>query len=104
MVPLSEATLARIRAIFPPEQQAYVIKLIEEQCADNLPFQENTTPQRSERIRHAVLKLSEGNLDKLTDALAIAQRDWRDALVWAGFGNTLEAHNEWFPAPRDPPD
>lgn len=102
MVPLTEATLARIRALFPPGQQAHVARVLEEQCADNLAFQQHTTPERAERIRHAVLKLSEGNLDKFTRSVAIANRDWRDALVWAGFGNNLEAHKQWFPEPHKP--
>lgn len=102
MLPLTEATHARIRALFPPEQQSHVIHRLEEQCGNNLPMRANATPESAERIRHAVLKLSEGNLDKFENSLAIANRDWRDALVWAGFGNNLEAHKQWFPDPRKP--
>jgi len=37
------------------------------------------------RVRIAVLKLSEGKLDKLERAVAHAKRDYRDVLAWAEY-------------------
>jgi hypothetical protein len=41
------------------------------------------------------LKLSEGNLDKLNRAVALAKTDWRDLLMAAGFGEDIKAHLAW---------
>ena len=51
-----------------------------------------------DRIRFAVLKLSAGNLTTLQQEVDGANRDWRDTLVAAGFGESLTAHKNWFPA------
>jgi len=50
-----------------------------------------------ERIRFAVLKLSEGNIEKLVQGIELAQTDWRDLLMMAGFGEDVEAHDKWKP-------
>jgi hypothetical protein len=42
-----------------------------------------------------VLKISNGDQDKLLEAVLLAKRDWRDVLVWAGFANDLDAHAQW---------
>ena len=34
-------------------------------------------------------------MDKLYDAIALAQTDWRDLLVAAGFGDDVQAHKDW---------
>ena len=39
--------------------------------------------------------LSEGRVDKLYDAIALAQTDWRDLLVSAGFAEDIQAHKDW---------
>src|ERR1700756_3483087 len=36
-----------------------------------------------ERVQLAVLKLSEGNEEKLREFVAVAKRDYRDVLFWA---------------------
>ena len=36
-----------------------------------------------ERVQLAILKLSEGNEEKLREFLAVAKRDYRDVLFWA---------------------
>ncbi len=48
-----------------------------------------------ERVRFAPLKISQGSLVTLQKAVDLAKRDWRDELMWAGFGETLTAHAEW---------
>lgn len=50
-----------------------------------------------ERIQFAAVKVSEGCLDRLADAIHLATVDWRDLLVSAGFANDPDAHLKWFP-------
>jgi hypothetical protein len=48
----------------------------------------------SRAYRFAVLRLSNGDLTKLRGLGHHGNVDWRDVLVWAGFGNSLTAHGE----------
>ena len=98
MPPLTVETDRRIVLLFPPEQWEIVRSLLVEECGNNLPFCENSTDLAMDRCRFAVLKLSNGNLDKLRSALLLAKQDWRDLLVAAGFAERLEAHRSWLPA------
>jgi len=50
-----------------------------------------------ERFRFAALKLSRGRMDKLADAVRLANKDWRDLLVAAGFADSVDAHKDWKP-------
>lgn len=38
----------------------------------------------------AVVLLTKGKIERLEDSARIAERDWRDALVWSGLG-----HADW---------
>ena len=96
MVDISDVVGDRIRALFSPEDYERVAALLREECGDNLPFCD--APDRGpliERIRCAVLKLSEGNYAELGEAVSLAQIDWRDALVSAGFGDHELVHLAW---------
>jgi hypothetical protein len=95
MTPLSPLTRTLVEKIFPQDQQAQVVSLLEEQCGQNLPFCENSTPESLQRLRLAALKISGGDMEKLHKAVSLAKIDWRDLLMWAEFGNDLEAHNKW---------
>ena len=97
MAPLSQATWEKVRAIFPPTQHAAVAEILQNQCGNNLPFLEKETPEGLERFRFAALKLSEGSMRKLQEAVKMANSDWRDLLVAAGFANSVEAHKGWKP-------
>jgi hypothetical protein len=94
---LSNEVKFRITRLFPPEQQEKVRQLLHNDCGNNLPFQKSVDASGLDRVRFAVLKLSDGNMDKLEEAIRIANQDWRDALVWAGFGDDVYAHEEWLP-------
>ena len=95
---LSENTLRLVQHIFPSEHHAAVISALEARCGSGLPLWVSSTPEGLERIRFAVLKLSYGSLSEFECAIAIANIDWRDVLVAAGFGNNLLAHINWFNA------
>ena len=42
--------------------------------------------QSLERIQAAVVLLTHGEMERLEESVRIAERDWRDALVWSGLG------------------
>lgn len=94
MTPLSPRTVKLVEKIFPRQVEEISIVLME-QCGQNLPFCENGTPESLERLRFAVLKISEGQLEIFNKAIAIAKQDWRDLLMWAGLGHDVKAHEAW---------
>lgn len=71
--------------------------LLENECGSNLPFLEKYGPKELERFRFAALKLSAGQLDRLSEAFRLANHDWRDLLVAAGFADDIHAHEKWMP-------
>lgn len=95
MVPLSSSTRLRLDALFAEPDRQKAAALIAERCAEKLPLVQNTTPESLERLRFAVLKLSSGDLGKLEAALKLAEQDWRDLLVAAGFADDAMAHRSW---------
>ena len=82
-VKLTPLVITKIRQLFPPLQQEQAIRLLETECARNLPFSEHDSPQDLERIRLAVLKLSAGDLAELRRNVELARVDWRDAILLA---------------------
>ena len=50
--------------------------------------------QGETRIPYAVIKIANGDADVLAEATQHAERDWRDTLMWADFGEP-EAHLAW---------
>ena len=95
MASLTEATWEKIRAIFPSTQHDEVAELLESQCGNNLPFLGKESPEGLERFRFAALKLSGGRMDKLNEAVRLANTDWRDLLVAADFADSADAHKKW---------
>jgi hypothetical protein len=96
MVPLSAATRLRLVALFGPPDLDVAASLLETACGDNLLLLGGiATPESLERIRFAALKASNGNMDRLREAIQLAQLDWRDLLVGAGFCDELESHLAW---------
>ncbi len=51
-----------------------------------------------ERCHFAALRLSNGNLEALVEAIELAQTDYRDLLMAADFGKDVLAHLNWLPA------
>lgn len=97
-MPLSPPTKQRLAALFRPSEQEPAAVLLVERCGSNLPFFEAATPERLERVRFAVLKLSQGDLEHMREYVQLAETDWRDLLVDAGFADDPEAHLRWWPA------
>ena len=65
-----------------------------------MPFSQDDDMYQLERVRFAALKLCEGSLAGLESAVELANIDWRDLLMGAGFGEDVNAHKQWFPAPN----
>jgi hypothetical protein len=95
--PLTKEVKFRISLLFQPNEIDSASELLANECGNNLPFCSKTTPAGLNRVRIAALKLSEGKLAKLREAVDLAKSDWRDLLVAAGFANDLHAHEEWLP-------
>ena len=93
--PLTERTLRIVERLFDADDVGGAQRMLIEECGTNLPFCETQDAAGLERIRFAVLMLSDGDLDKLRTAIDRASSDWRDVLVAAGFGYSLTAHDEW---------
>ncbi|MGZ5104209.1 MAG: hypothetical protein ACXWHB_07550 [Usitatibacter sp.] len=103
MIPLSTGTVSRVRALFPRHEHDVVARMLVERCGDNLPLVLPTFVALTERIRFAVLKLSDGDLTQLERHVHAAGRDWRDVLLAAGFGVDVGAHLQWQPQSREEP-
>jgi hypothetical protein len=96
-IALSQGTIQRLEKLFGFPDRAAVANLLVEECGSNLALSASSTPEDLERIRFAVLKLSDGDVTKLLEAIELAQIDWRDLLVAAGFADDLRAHSVWWP-------
>jgi len=98
VVELSPLTRQHVAALFAPADVAAAEELLHSECAENLPLPPGRpTPVGLERVRFAALRLSEGSLSRLIDAIALAQTDWRDLLVAADFADDAYAHLDWRP-------
>lgn len=84
MLPLSPNTAKAVEKLFAPEQRQEVVRLLTEECADNLPNCKDEDEYALEDLRFQVLKLSGGNIDKLHHAIRMANEDWRDVIHSAG--------------------
>ena len=102
MVPLSPATVDRIRALFAEHEVAQAERMLSEGCAESLPLWSDSSPSGLERVRFAAIRLSGGDLSRLTEGIRLAHVDWRDLLVSAGFAEDVGAHKSWTPRRFEP--
>ena len=47
-----------------------------------------------DRLRFAMIKMSQGNMAKLDMAIEVAQKDYRDLLLWTGF-ESIGSAEKW---------
>jgi hypothetical protein len=80
---------------FRADDKEAVIKLLAEQCGNNLPFLKEYEIQELDRIRFAAVKVSNGNIVMLEAAVHLAKADWRDLLIAADFAADTDSHNNW---------
>jgi len=92
---ISAGTKARIDRLFVPAERAAVATLLSEQCSTSLPGTCGWPSEAIERIQFAALKVSGGSLSELVRAVQLANIDWRDVLVAAGFAHDTQVHKSW---------
>ena len=73
-----EEVLASVRASFPKESRARALELLD-------TYGVAAHERERERVQLAILKLSEGNEEKLRQHVNVAKRDYRDVLFWAEY-------------------
>ena len=71
-----EEVVAAVRRTFPESAHARVLELLDAYGVESYE-------RERERVQLAILKLSEGNEEKLGELVAVAKRDYRDVLFWA---------------------
>ena len=96
---LSPKTVKHLDSLFQSASRDVAADLLINQCGNNLPLLKDKDEFQLERVRFAALKVSGGDLEKLRSAVKLAQRDWRDLLMAAGFGD-VNAHKSWEPSPK----
>ncbi len=102
MIELTPLTRTHIATLFRAADVNDAERLVAHECADNLPLNsDGATPAGLERIRFAAIRVSGGSLDRLRDAVGLAQTDWRDLLVAADFALHVDAHERWQPRRLD---
>ena len=91
---LRETSLIRIKVqeLFLPGHWRTALGLV---GAIKFPLIEALNEVDIERIESAVLRISQGSIEKLQSAIDLAELDWRDVLVAAEFANDLSAHKAW---------
>jgi hypothetical protein len=70
--------VAAVRKTFPESDWARVVELLDGYGVESYE-------RERERVQLAILKLSEGNEEKLREFFAVAKRDYRDVLFWAEY-------------------
>jgi hypothetical protein len=73
-----DEVVAVVRKIFPESLHTRVLELLD-------TFGVESFERERERVQLAILKLSEGNEEKLREFIAVAKRDYRDVLFWAEY-------------------
>jgi hypothetical protein len=84
---VAQGTEQRFDALFTAEQRVLVRNLLLEACGHNLPFLRKIDSVKMDRFRFGALQVGAGDWEKLHAAAQLAQKDWRDLLVAAGFAN-----------------
>jgi len=92
---MTARTVRLVDQYFGADERDLVVSELVDRCGNNLPGYESSDPTGLERVRFAVLKLSEGDLDKFDSALKMANTDWRDVLMCADFAYDVHAHEAW---------
>jgi hypothetical protein len=94
---LSARTLAIAQSLFSEKDLKIVESLLLEGCTNKLPGCDDWSQENLERVWISVLKLSNGNVNKLLNAIELANTDYRDLFMSAGFGYDSQAHRLWHP-------
>jgi hypothetical protein len=80
-----------VARLFPVDQRPAVSALLER-------YGTLAHEKEADRVRVAALKLSQGSLDKLTELIDHATRDYRDILAWAEYPGEMRQATWRLPA------
>src|SRR5439155_10457329 len=75
---IRDEVVSVVQKTFPESAHARVLELLDTYGVESYE-------QERERVQLAILKLSEGNEEKLREFVAVAKRDYRDALFSAEY-------------------
>src|SRR5437867_9596757 len=73
-----DEVVAVVQKSFPETSYSRVLELLDTYGVESYE-------RERERVQLAILKLSEGNEEKLREFVAVAKRDYRDVLFWAEY-------------------
>src|SRR2546423_14078701 len=71
-----DEVVAVVQKTFPEDAHSRLLELLDTYGVESYE-------RERERVQLAILKLSDGNEEKLREFVAVAKRDYRDALFWA---------------------
>jgi hypothetical protein len=95
-IALSERTQKLIAKLFSRSDGVVISDLLYRAVSSNIPCFENANSEDMERIRFAILKLTKQAPLNLAVGIHLAQTDWRDLLMSAGFGHDASEHISWY--------
>jgi len=78
MKPTRDLVLTKIKHSFPNHDPAEIVAILDQYGVD-------AYENERERVQLAVLKLSDGNMDRLKDLMGVAKGDYRDVLAGAEY-------------------
>ena len=93
-LPITVLTRRVLHAVFPHDLWSGVEDTLITNCGPAQVSSPDFDAGAMERIWLAALKKSNGSIPAFRNAVLLAQTDWRDLLMSAGFGS-LTAHLEW---------
>jgi hypothetical protein len=93
---LSERTQKLISRLFTKSEGSIVSDLLIRSVSNNIPFYADSNPEQLEPIRFAVIKMTKESPLNLAVGIYLAQTDWRDLLMSAGFGDDTSQHMAWY--------
>ncbi len=93
-IALSEAAEQRLQLVFAPEERREARRMLEYECGAGIE-RWGDDPSAYDRLRFAAMKASFGRIEGLRRAIALAQTDWRDLFMEAGFGHDAREHERW---------
>jgi len=93
-IALSEAAEQRLQLAFSPEERREARRMLVYECGAGIEDW-GSDPSAYDRLRFAAMKASQGRIEGLRWAIAMAQKDWRDLLIHAGFAEDARAHERW---------
>lgn len=94
---LSKNTKEIIGMMFDSVHSVNVMTILLGQCTVSIAGCQGWSLENFERVWISVLKLSDGDIEKLESAVSLANTDYRDLFMAAGFGYDTEAHKKWRP-------